>query len=244
MLLYAADTETVVYFSNLKTIAVFANNTTAVVFQDRSQTGAVECNPNPRDQRIYWIDLASNNDVNRPMIKKGIPNDPSSVEIVSQFICSRLPSLLPSSPPFTLFRSSLLSSLPPPLSLPHSSPPPPSLLPSLPLSSLPSPSFPPSSFPPFPPSLLPFLFLPPSILPPSLITYPTPYYIFQVISRDLIGPHGLAVDWAGNNIYFSQRRASQDDGRIEVVSSDGRKRKVLFSNLANPGPLAVNILTG
>ena len=68
----------------------------------------------------------------------------------------------------------------------------------------------------------------------------------QIISHDLRYPIGIAVDWKGNNIYFSDTRDINTDGlgRIEVASCDGKRRKVLFHNLTRPGPLALNVLTG
>ena len=85
----------------------------------------------------------------------------------------------------------------------------------------------------------------PSHLTTSLPSPPLSPSPLQVVSRDLHDPRGLAVDWAANNIYFSQRRdVDGHQGRIEVVSSDGRKRKVLFDTLNSVGSLAINILTG
>ena len=66
----------------------------------------------------------------------------------------------------------------------------------------------------------------------------------QIISHDLRKPIGIAVDWKGNNIYFSDTRNPDRLGRIEVASCDGKRRKVLFHNLTRPGPLALNVLTG
>lgn len=69
-----------------------------------------------------------------------------------------------------------------------------------------------------------------------------------VISRDLQHLHGLAVDWVANNIYFSHDLNTVDvnsyTGKVEVVSSDGRKRKLLLMRLHNVGALAINIVTG
>jgi hypothetical protein len=64
----------------------------------------------------------------------------------------------------------------------------------------------------------------------------------QIINRDLNTPHGLAVDWISNNIYFSHIRGSH--GRIEVAKCDGSHRKVLRNNLESVGVLAVNPITG
>ena len=66
----------------------------------------------------------------------------------------------------------------------------------------------------------------------------------QIISSDLCQPIGLAVDWKGNNIYFSDTRNTDGLGRIEVASCDGKRRKVLFHDLLLPGPLALSVLTG
>jgi len=66
----------------------------------------------------------------------------------------------------------------------------------------------------------------------------------QIISHDLRQPIGIAVDWKGNNIYFSDTRNVDNFGRIEVASCDGKRRKVLFHDLERPGPLALNVLTG
>ncbi len=71
----------------------------------------------------------------------------------------------------------------------------------------------------------------------------------QIIDKDLIKPIGIAVDWKGNNVYFSDRRCQQNIcfdpvGRVEVSTCDGAYRKVLFHNLISPGPLAINVLTG
>ena len=66
----------------------------------------------------------------------------------------------------------------------------------------------------------------------------------QVIDKDLRHPIGLAVDWKGNNVYFSDTRNFEGQGRIEVTSCNGRQRKVLLHNLVSPGPLALNLLTG
>ena len=66
----------------------------------------------------------------------------------------------------------------------------------------------------------------------------------QIISSDLRHPIGLAVDWKGNNIYFSDTRNTDRLGRIEVASCDGKRRKVLLHDLERPGPLALSVLTG
>ena len=70
-----------------------------------------------------------------------------------------------------------------------------------------------------------------------------PTSCLQIISSDLHNPHGLAVDWISNNIYFSHSRG-EGHGRIEVAKCDGSHRKVLRHNLQSVGVLAVNPLTG
>ena len=67
--------------------------------------------------------------------------------------------------------------------------------------------------------------------------------LVQIIDSDLHNPHGLAVDWVSNNIYFSHTRA-ENLGRIEVAKCDGSHRKVLIHNLRKVGVLAVNPFTG
>ena len=67
--------------------------------------------------------------------------------------------------------------------------------------------------------------------------------LLQIIDSDLHNPHGLAVDWVSNNIYFSHIRA-ENHGRIEVAKCDGSHRKVLKHNLGRVGVLAVNQFTG
>ena len=66
----------------------------------------------------------------------------------------------------------------------------------------------------------------------------------QVIDKDLKRPVDLAVDCKGNNVYFSDTRNTEGQGRIEVTSYNGRQRKVLLHNLRSPGSLALNMLTG
>ena len=70
-----------------------------------------------------------------------------------------------------------------------------------------------------------------------------PISYLQIISSDLHDPHGLAVDWISNNIYFSHSR-EEGHGRIEVAKCDGSHRKVLRHNLQSVGVLAVNPITG
>ena len=66
----------------------------------------------------------------------------------------------------------------------------------------------------------------------------------QVIDKDLRYPVSLAVDCKGSNVYFSDTRNTEGQGRIEVTSYNGRQRKVLLHNLRSPGSLALNMLTG
>ena len=64
------------YFSNISNIQYYnktASNT-RVVFDNLRYGEALECNL--CDHKIYWIDLPG-------MIKRGNPNDPTSVETVS-----------------------------------------------------------------------------------------------------------------------------------------------------------------
>ena len=53
----------------------------------------------------------------------------------------------------------------------------------------------------------------------------------QVINTDLYQPISVAVDWRGNNIYFSHRFGENGPSRIEVVSADGRFRRVIVAPL-------------
>ena len=73
----------------------------------------------------------------------------------------------------------------------------------------------------------------------------------QVLQRDIYNPKGIVVDWSTNNIYFSHTLSdSEESGWIEVVSSNGQNRRVLFygfvsSHIApSTGALVVNVLTG
>ncbi len=63
-------------------------------------------------------------------------------------------------------------------------------------------------------------------------------YLPQILDRDLDHPKGLAVDWVGNNIYFSH------GNRIEVATCDGQHRKVLRNDIKNVGPIAIDLTTG
>ena len=67
---------TLLYFSNISNIQYYneTGNNTRVVFDNLRYGEALECNL--CDHKIYWIDLPG-------MIKRGNPNDPTSVETVS-----------------------------------------------------------------------------------------------------------------------------------------------------------------
>ena len=64
------------YFSNISNIQYYneTGSNTGVVFDNLRYGEALECNL--CDHMIYWIDLPG-------MIKRGNPNDPTSVETVS-----------------------------------------------------------------------------------------------------------------------------------------------------------------
>ena len=49
-------------------------------------------------------------------------------------------------------------------------------------------------------------------------------------------PDGIAVDWIGENIYFTESRGN----RIDVVNLNGRHRRVLVDKLGFPRGLAVD----
>ena len=72
-----------------------------------------------------------------------------------------------------------------------------------------------------------------------------------MLQRDIYNPKGIAVDWSTNNIYFSHTLSdSEESGRIEVVSSNGQNKHMLFygfvsSQIApSTGALVVNVLLG
>ena len=95
---------------------------------------------------------------------------------------------------------------------------------------------------------------------------------FQIVSTDVTMPQGIAVDYMGNNVYFSQKTNTSgecgvgffkplkfswfildfftffvnlsDQGRLEVVTCDGQYRKILKNDLNDPGPLALDITRG
>ena len=77
----AATQPQVLYFSNVLNIQCFneSSNATEVVFDNLQYGEALECNL--YDHRIYWIDLPG-------MIKRGHPNNPESVETVSDCTCT------------------------------------------------------------------------------------------------------------------------------------------------------------
>ena len=60
----------------------------------------------------------------------------------------------------------------------------------------------------------------------------------QVIAYSNVGtPAGLAVDYVGRNIYWTDERS----GRIEVARLDGASRRSLISNIKKPGAILLNI---
>ena len=54
---------------------------------------------------------------------------------------------------------------------------------------------------------------------------------------------GVAVDWRSNNVYYTDDRG-YGKGRVEVVTCDGRYRRVLVTDIKRVGPLAVDVLRG
>lgn len=63
----------------------------------------------------------------------------------------------------------------------------------------------------------------------------------SIISTGLISPDGLAVDWIGKKLYWTD----SETNRIEVSNLDGSNRKVLFWNdLDQPRSLAVVPMDG
>ncbi len=57
-----------------------------------------------------------------------------------------------------------------------------------------------------------------------------------ILSAGMYMPDGIAVDWIGENIYFTESRGN----RIDVVNLEGRFRHVLVDNLGSPRGLAVD----
>ena len=68
----------------------------------------------------------------------------------------------------------------------------------------------------------------------------------DVISVDLKNPQGLAVDWVGKKLYWTDLRDPDGEtNRIEVANFDGFYRKVLFwKDLGLPRAIAVDPLKG
>lgn len=68
----------------------------------------------------------------------------------------------------------------------------------------------------------------------------------DVVSVGLRKPEGLAVDWVGKKLYWTDRRADDwETNRIEVANFDGSYRKLLFwTDLALPRAIAVDPLKG
>lgn len=68
----------------------------------------------------------------------------------------------------------------------------------------------------------------------------------DVISLGLKKPEGLAVDWVGKKLYWTNCGDSDwETNRIEVANFDGSYRKVLFwKDLGLPRAIAVDPLKG
>ena len=63
----------------------------------------------------------------------------------------------------------------------------------------------------------------------------------DVISTGLVSPDGLAVDWLGRKLYWTDSETK----RIEVSNLDGTYRKVLFwQSLFQPRAIALDPLNG
>ena len=63
----------------------------------------------------------------------------------------------------------------------------------------------------------------------------------DVITTGLISPDGLACDWLGNKLYWTD----SETNRIEVSNLDGTLRKVLFwHDLDQPRAIALDPLNG
>ena len=69
-------------------------------------------------------------------------------------------------------------------------------------------------------------------------------YSLQILENDLKYPKGLAVDWKGGNVYFTHAFVGPGVGRLEVITCDGKYRKVLASQLSAPGPVTLDLLRG
>lgn len=69
----------------------------------------------------------------------------------------------------------------------------------------------------------------------------SPATVVTVISTGLVAPDGLACDWLGRKIYWTD----SETNRIEVSNLDGRLRLVLFwSDLDQPRAIALDPLRG
>ena len=69
----ATSNEGSLYFTNLNSIELLSNNLSTVVLGGLEHAESLDCNV--CDQRIYWVDMVGK-------IKKGIPNNQSSIEVV------------------------------------------------------------------------------------------------------------------------------------------------------------------
>ena len=72
----------------------------------------------------------------------------------------------------------------------------------------------------------------------------------QVLSYGITRPVGVAVDWRGNNVYFTDQ-ILDEAGSVEVVTCDGKHRRVLLREglvedfeYQHAGPIAVDALHG
>lgn len=67
------------------------------------------------------------------------------------------------------------------------------------------------------------------------------YLASDLFSKGLNSPEGVAVDWIGRNLYWTDSGSD----RIEVSRLDGMRRKTLFSSgLINPRGIAVDPVRG
>lgn len=80
----------------------------------------------------------------------------------------------------------------------------------------------------------------------SMTGSPDSRKVEDVVSVGLKKPEGLAVDWVGKKLYWTDCRDSDwETNRIEVANFDGSYRKVLFwKNLGLPRAIAVDPLKG